>query len=234
MGGRVIARALLILGLLCMAGCAREVVRTSPLGDTPLSTATRPLAGSDPVTPLAVSTPELTATTAPPTPIAAGVAPPCRASDLVISEGGTNAASGTVFLILYFRNRGSAQCSLTGVPGLELLGDDGAVILSTPASADLTGWKTWDGQPAATVVLLPGLAPPIPHRDNGPGYALTYLTYSTRGPGAGRCEPLTPTPSQMRLSLPTSGETLLIDWSIGTCDGRVGTLPFQATGRPNH
>lgn len=144
------------------------------------------------------------------------------------------AASGAISLILYFRNQGSAQCSLTGVPGLEILGDDGAVILSTPASADLTGRKTWDGQPATTVVLLPGLAAPIPHRGNGPGYALTYLGYSTRGPGAGRCEPLTPAPVRMRLTLPASGETLLLDWSIGTCDGRIGTSPFQATGRTTH
>ncbi|MFN8511396.1 MAG: DUF4232 domain-containing protein [Thermomicrobiales bacterium] len=223
--------AMLVVCLLGTVSCAREVVRTSLLGDSPTNPATRPLTGKDPATPLVVSTPRFTATTAPATPIGAGAAPPCRALDLAISEGGEMAASGTISLILYFRNQGSAQCSLTGVPGLDLLGDDGVVILSTPASGDLTGWKTWDGQPATPVVLLPDLPPPIPHRYNGPGYALTYLGYSTRGPGAGRCEPLTPAPVRMRLTLPTSGETLLLDWSIGTCDGRIGTSPFQATGR---
>jgi len=222
---------LLVVGLVGMVGCAQEAVHTSSLADFPTGTTTHPLAGRNPFSPVVVSTPSLTATTVLATPTSPDV--PCQAAALAVSEGGQMAASGMIDLILYFRNQGTEQCVLAGVPGLELLSGDDKAILSTPASTDLTGWKTWDGKHAEAVVLLPGLVEPIPHRDNGLGYAVAYLIYSTRGPGAGRCQPLVPAPSRMRLTLPMSGETLLLDWSIGTCDGRIGVSPFQATSDSN-
>jgi hypothetical protein len=124
-----------IVGSALMAGCSSN---TPVAGPTVTVTATS--TGSASATP----------TSAPATTTPAGPGP-CQSSDLKVTLGQGNAAAGTTYYEIVFKNDSSTTCTLYGFPGVSFTGETYAVQVGPAATRN-------DAIQPSLVTLAPGAA----------------------------------------------------------------------------
>jgi hypothetical protein len=135
--------AAVITAALAVAGCG---------GSTPahvtVRTVTRTVTQPAPAT-----TPAASTTTAASTPTTTAAMPACTASDLAISYGGSNGATGNIVLSFALRNTGATPCHTYGFPGVQFLDRTGRPL---PTASSRTTHDILGPAPATRLVLAPG------------------------------------------------------------------------------
>jgi hypothetical protein len=125
------ALAAVVFGLGGAAGCTSTHKASAP--SVPSTTGPASAATSSTVAAPTTATTSAPTPTTPPSTTASAGPQPCQTAALAASLGSPNAAAGTAYYPLVFRNTGSASCTLYGYPGVSFVTGQSGQQVGAPA-----------------------------------------------------------------------------------------------------
>jgi hypothetical protein len=179
----------------------------------PTVTALTACAGSPPADLVSTTT---TLHVFPSAPAASSSWPVCSTFQLHLAGGWSGAGLGNVATQITLTNVSGRACTLSGYPGVALIGAGGQLLV-THASPATTGAYMFPAVAPHRVALAPG------------GIATFMLAYGDNPSGPGLTEPYDvacPVTSAVRVILPGTHEFGTADVSIAPCEGLVDVSPI--------
>jgi hypothetical protein len=155
------------------------------------------------------------ATTTLPAPTSSTTVPGCTGANYSLSILGTEGAAGTSEVTLGFRNTSSATCTLTGYPGVQLLGAGGTDIATNTVAGGGDSFTNFAPSPVAVA---------------GGATAFFNMGYSDVTTGT---ETSCPTATALQVTAPDTSTPLQVSGQFEVCNGgTVNVSPVFGRNSP--
>ena len=197
-GARLITMVAAALAGLSLAACSSPPRTASPTSGPTTSTSTAPT--------VTTTIPALTTTT---------TIPGCTGANYALSILGTEGAAGTSEVTLGFRNTSSATCTLSGYPGVQLVGTGGTDIATNTVEG---GGESFTNFAPSTVAVAGGAT------------AFFNMGYSDVTTGT---ETSCPTATALQVTAPGTSSPLQVSGQFEVCNGgTVNVSPVFGRNSP--